>query len=252
VGTQWRKEIVEAIAASDSFAVVLSKNSITSDNVRRELDIAVESRIPILPLDLDPVVIPHEMTYQLAGLQRIDLFKEFNSGIDSLLIALGDQPQHLKTKEVSSPHALVTTKWRLSKLVIGGLVGVAIGPVYSTIHIAFMKGFPRNSASFMLYLTFAFSYGIIGAIIGAVFARFWTQSKLFRRSTLVGTIVTFATVFLYLGPTFEIPIYYLKSAIFEAVWTATFVVLPLSLLAGMLVGGMAVRVSKWMSDRTRE
>lgn len=42
-GDLWRKQIVQAIEASERVVIVLSKNSIASDNVRRELDVALES-----------------------------------------------------------------------------------------------------------------------------------------------------------------------------------------------------------------
>ncbi len=87
-GEQWRKQIVEAIESSERFLLILSDSSITTGNVRRELDIAVDSDIPILPIDLDQINVPPEMKYQLAGIQRIDLSKDFETGLDSLLTLL--------------------------------------------------------------------------------------------------------------------------------------------------------------------
>jgi hypothetical protein len=254
VGTQWRKQIVEAIAGSDSFVVVLSKNSSASDEVRRELDIAVESHIRILPLDLDPVAISPEMTYQLAGLQRIDLSKEFNSGIGSLLNALQDQPRDLVLSQLSLPVAVVTTRSRRRTFGIGALVGLAVGPAYSTIHIALREGIPRDLSTLMFYLTFALFYGILGAVAGAVFAGFWTQSKVFRRSTVVATMVACAIISaVWLSPlSHGLPasVRVEPATALEAVWHVTFLVLPLSLSVGMLVGGMAVGMTKWMFGGT--
>jgi hypothetical protein len=84
-GDQWRAEIVKAISSADIFLVLLSGNSLQSDEVRRELDLAVELKIPILPLEFEPVVIPDEFKYQLAGLQRHDLYTDFEAGVAALL-----------------------------------------------------------------------------------------------------------------------------------------------------------------------
>jgi hypothetical protein len=84
-GEQWRTTIVKAIESADVFLVLLSMKSLKSDEVRRELDIAIELKIPILPLELEPVTIPTDFKYQLAGLERHDLYTDFDSGVEALL-----------------------------------------------------------------------------------------------------------------------------------------------------------------------
>jgi hypothetical protein len=87
-GTMWRRQIVEGITGADAVLLLLSPNSVTSDNVRKELDIADEAKKPLLPIEAVRVVIPKEMTYQLAGVQRIDLATNFDRGVTRLLEAL--------------------------------------------------------------------------------------------------------------------------------------------------------------------
>jgi hypothetical protein len=84
-GDQWRARIVAAVDSSDVALIILSQNSVNSDNVRREVDLATEANIPILPVVIEPVEIPPALRYQLVGLQRLDISTE---GIQPLLAAL--------------------------------------------------------------------------------------------------------------------------------------------------------------------
>jgi adenylate cyclase len=64
--------------------VLLSSSSVISENVTKEIALAAERKKKILPLDLEPVAIPNEMAYHLAGLQRAPM-----TNIDSIIRALG-------------------------------------------------------------------------------------------------------------------------------------------------------------------
>jgi TolB-like protein/Flp pilus assembly protein TadD len=82
--TSWSKEIVDAIDACKAFVVMLSSSSVASVNVVKEVSLAAEQKKKILPLDLEPVEIPSELRYHLAGLQRTPM-----TNIDSIIRALG-------------------------------------------------------------------------------------------------------------------------------------------------------------------
>ena len=71
--TSWSTEIVDAIDSSLAFIVLLSNSSIASNNVVRELSLASESDKPIVPIELEHVLLPSEFKYQLAGIQRAKL-----------------------------------------------------------------------------------------------------------------------------------------------------------------------------------
>jgi TolB-like protein len=81
--TSWSKEIVDAIESSKAFIILLSRSSLLSNNVVKELSIASEAHRVILPVELEAVTIPSEFKYQLAGLQRAQY-----SDFDSILRAL--------------------------------------------------------------------------------------------------------------------------------------------------------------------
>lgn len=70
IASSWSAEIVDAISACSAFIVLLSSNSIESHNVIKEVSLASEKRKKILPLDLEPITLPRELEYQLAGLHR--------------------------------------------------------------------------------------------------------------------------------------------------------------------------------------
>jgi hypothetical protein len=84
------EEIVQAIQTCSAFILVLSPSSVVSDNVRRELDLAVENEVPILPVMLKPTELTNAMKYQLTGLQYIYLFDEYQVGVRSLMRSLDD------------------------------------------------------------------------------------------------------------------------------------------------------------------
>ncbi len=84
VATSWSGEIVDAIEGCKAFVVLLSPNSIESVNVVKEVSLAAEQRKKILPLDLEPVELPRDLKYHLAGLQRTSM-----TNIDSIIRALG-------------------------------------------------------------------------------------------------------------------------------------------------------------------
>ncbi len=84
VATSWSAEIVDAINNCHAFIVLLSPNSIESHNVIKEVSLASEKRKKILPLDLEPITLPRELEYQLAGIHRAPM-----TNIDAIIRALG-------------------------------------------------------------------------------------------------------------------------------------------------------------------
>ena len=69
----WPKEVTEALLRAKVFVLVISKASVVSNNVIRELSLASEESKTILPLQLEQVEIPSSIRYQLAGIQYLVL-----------------------------------------------------------------------------------------------------------------------------------------------------------------------------------
>lgn len=87
-GDYWRSKIVNAIERSDFFIIALSKDSVISKNVLKELDLAENFNIPVVPVIIEEVDIPSEMQYQLSGIQRLDFLSDFAAGYELLLEVL--------------------------------------------------------------------------------------------------------------------------------------------------------------------
>jgi adenylate cyclase len=82
--TSWSGEISKAITECSALVVMLSANSIASSNVRKEVSLASERQKKILPLDIEPVELPDDLAYHLAGIQRAPI-----TNIDAIIRALG-------------------------------------------------------------------------------------------------------------------------------------------------------------------
>src|SRR5579883_2222314 len=82
--TSWSGEISKAITDCKALIVLLSPASVDSKNVTREVALAFERNKKILPLDLEPVTLPDDFAYHLAGIQRAPM-----TNIDAIIRALG-------------------------------------------------------------------------------------------------------------------------------------------------------------------
>lgn len=87
VGEIWREEVVKGITESDLFLILLSADSIISDSVRRELDIAESCHKRIIPVMIEEVKIPPQMQYQLAGVNYILLQGDVPRTVSAILSA---------------------------------------------------------------------------------------------------------------------------------------------------------------------
>jgi len=83
--TLWSEEIVDAINKCKTVVVMLSQNSIRSDNVVKEVMLASENKKQILPVYLEPTKIPRKLQYQLAGIQHLELFDSDTEGLSENL-----------------------------------------------------------------------------------------------------------------------------------------------------------------------
>lgn len=72
--SRWTAEIVAAIRRSQAFLVALSEAAVASEHVVREVHLAGQVGRPIFPVRLEPVAVPDDLAYYLAGRQRYDLF----------------------------------------------------------------------------------------------------------------------------------------------------------------------------------
>jgi TolB-like protein len=70
---RWSTEIVEAIEVCRILALLLSKASLASENVVKELSLAAEKKKHILPIVLEKTKLNPDFEYHLAGLQHTSI-----------------------------------------------------------------------------------------------------------------------------------------------------------------------------------
>lgn len=84
-GRRWKNAIVRGIKASDVVLLLLSPNSIGSENVAKELSIGDGHDKPVLPVRLSDIETLGELEYDLTGVQYIDLFPDRSAGLGELV-----------------------------------------------------------------------------------------------------------------------------------------------------------------------
>ena len=99
-GTRWDKSIEDALDASQTVLVILSKTSVASNNVMDEVSYALEEGKTVLPVLLEECDIP----FRLRRLQFADFSVSHEKGIQTLTKALG-----LTDKAAVKPKQVVDT-----------------------------------------------------------------------------------------------------------------------------------------------
>ena len=70
-GNEWLEEIAEALLGCSLLVVFISKNSISSRNIKNEVNLALNEDIPILPIYLEEVELPAELKLKLSSSKSI-------------------------------------------------------------------------------------------------------------------------------------------------------------------------------------
>jgi hypothetical protein len=113
-GNTWRVQIVQGIDTCDAFVLMLSPASVASDNVRKEIDLAQDAGRTIFAVMLEPVRLPAEIRYQLAGLQFIDVqMLGLDEAVHRLIQAV--------RAHIASLHSVEEPQTRQAELVIQGI-----------------------------------------------------------------------------------------------------------------------------------
>jgi len=78
--SQWSEQIVNALESAKVLLLMVTEAAVHSDNVAKEVVLVSERKGHILPVYLEPTVIPPALKYQLAGIQHVEHFKDDDSG----------------------------------------------------------------------------------------------------------------------------------------------------------------------------
>ena len=100
-GELWTVAIVAAIDSADSFVLMLSPGATSSDNVRKEVQLAQDAKRRVFPLVIAPVTLPPQFRYQLAGIQMIDYAGNPETKYRELVEVLRAQRESLSSVEPS-------------------------------------------------------------------------------------------------------------------------------------------------------
>jgi hypothetical protein len=79
-GDPWRDEIAKVIAGCDALVFVVSRDSITSQWTKFEMDKAIEHNKPVLPILCEPCDLPD----WLSGIQYADAVKDYDNAVSEL------------------------------------------------------------------------------------------------------------------------------------------------------------------------
>jgi adenylate cyclase len=77
--TLWSEQIVDALESAKVLLLFVTEAAVHSHNVAKEVMLVSERKGHILPVHLEPTVIPSVLKYQLAGIQHIEYFKGSDS-----------------------------------------------------------------------------------------------------------------------------------------------------------------------------
>ena len=72
---RWSEEIVNAIEGCKTILLMVSRTSMQSENISKEVSIGWEGGKQFLPLYLEDAIIPKSMKYPLSGIQHIKLYE---------------------------------------------------------------------------------------------------------------------------------------------------------------------------------
>jgi hypothetical protein len=86
-GSSWMGAIVDAIVASRLMVVVVSKHSLVSENVLREVTIAADERVPFVPFCIDESPLSKDFRFFFSTAQRLDAHRHPREAAMSLLQA---------------------------------------------------------------------------------------------------------------------------------------------------------------------
>jgi TIR domain/Sel1 repeat len=84
-GQNFQEQIVKAIRAAKFMVLVFTANANTSDEIKKELALASQNRLLVIPVRLEDVIPNEALAYEFATRQWIDLFEDWESSISRVV-----------------------------------------------------------------------------------------------------------------------------------------------------------------------
>ena len=86
----WSQQIVAALESAKVLLLMITEAAAQSSNVAKEVMLFSERNGAILPVHLEPTVIPSTLRYQLAGIQHVEYYRD--DGAEGALNTRGSSP----------------------------------------------------------------------------------------------------------------------------------------------------------------
>ena len=84
-GDNYGDSIVDAIERTPAMVLVFSANANDSDEIKKEIALASQRRITVVPVRIEDATPSKAFRYELATRNWIDVFPDWNEGIDKLV-----------------------------------------------------------------------------------------------------------------------------------------------------------------------
>jgi uncharacterized protein YecT (DUF1311 family) len=121
-GENFQGAIVRAIRESGVMVLVFSSNANNSDEIKKEMALASQSRKMVIPVRAEDVTPSEDFTYELATRQWIDMFIDWETAIEKL----SQQVEIAIPKMESSPMAAMRRPLEASKSSLSLVAGIAV------------------------------------------------------------------------------------------------------------------------------
>lgn len=89
-GENFQEAIVKAIGAAKLMVLVFSANANNSDEIKKEVALASQQRVVVVPVRIEDVVPTNAFAYELATRQWVDLFGDWDRNLERLSSKIQD------------------------------------------------------------------------------------------------------------------------------------------------------------------
>ena len=118
-GAEWDNAIEEALEASGKFLIILTKTSVTSSNVKDELNFALQEKKQVIPILLEDCRLPMRISRR----QFVDFSKSYETGLNKLLVQFNKSSSNVDKTSDERPRATIGRRKFIAKI---GVVGVVV------------------------------------------------------------------------------------------------------------------------------
>lgn len=201
-GSNYTKEIPNAIRGCQAFVLMLSQNAQASPWVLKELDSAVNEGKIILPFQLEDITLTDEFNFLLTGAQRYDAYQKKSEALQLLIsriqaiIGTGTQTQEpprqeeapQKAPEPQNVFSFGEKKQPQAQAFTEGF-GTAVCPACGSMDVQRLKGVikPRDPQE-VLVRTIAVIIGLVVLPVVVFLVSFTLQSIIYYSTDLDGDI----------------------------------------------------------------